>query len=371
LKRLVAWILVFTLGFGMLLSACGKPEEEVIEAVKPEIAQQPEKEEPKVEEKSEEPEEPVEPEEPKIYEPLTGLETTVDYGNSRPYAVMINNISVALPQEGNSGADIIYEMQVEGGITRMMGVYQDFTDVPVIGSIRSSRPYYVEVADSLDAIYVHAGGSDGAYSYMSSIGYDHIDGLQGYATMFYRDSDRRASMGLEHSLMLDTAGLMEYMEKSDIRKHHEEGYSFSMTFADTDSAGSGSGADTVTAAFSGNKKTIFEFDASSGLYGVSQHGSAYIDNASGEQVSVKNVVVLFAPFSNIEGDAKGRLETQLVGSGEGYYFANGKYIPITWERSDSRGSFTYKDASGNVVEFARGKSYFCVMSTSSTVDIAA
>ena len=176
-------------------------------------------------------------------------------------------------------------------------------------------------------------------------------------------------MGLEHSMMLDTEGLTKYVAEENIRQEHDAGYTFPMTFADEDSAASGKTANKVTAAFSGNKKTWFEYDAASGQYLAFQHGSAYIDKATDEQVTVKNVVVLLAPFSSIEGDDKGRLETELTGSGEGYYFANGKYVPITWERSDSRGPFVYKDSAGNVVAFARGKSYFCVMPMNSTVDV--
>lgn len=50
-------------------------------------------------------------------------------------------------------------MPAEGGITRMLAVYQSLEDVGSIGSIRSARPYYIELALGHDALYVHAGGS--------------------------------------------------------------------------------------------------------------------------------------------------------------------------------------------------------------------
>ena len=37
---------------------------------------------------------------------------------------MLNNLKKAQPQLGNSQADIIYEVPAEGGITRMLAVYQ-------------------------------------------------------------------------------------------------------------------------------------------------------------------------------------------------------------------------------------------------------
>lgn len=53
---------------------------------------------------------------------------------------MLNNLKEALPQLGQSQADIIYECLAEGGITRMMGVYQSVEGVGMIGSVRSARP---------------------------------------------------------------------------------------------------------------------------------------------------------------------------------------------------------------------------------------
>lgn len=96
--------------------------------------------------------------------PLTGLPIDEEWVNRRPVAIMLNNLKQALPQLGQSQADIIYEIPAEGGITRMVGVYQSVEDVGTIGSIRSARPYYLEVALGHDAIFLHAGGSEDAYA---------------------------------------------------------------------------------------------------------------------------------------------------------------------------------------------------------------
>lgn len=97
-----------------------------------------------------------EPEKEVYYSPLTG---EAGYDESlllnRPVAVMVNNIEQSLPQRGISKADIVYEMPVEGGITRLMAVFSDYHDLPEIGSIRSARHDYVELALPLDAIYLH------------------------------------------------------------------------------------------------------------------------------------------------------------------------------------------------------------------------
>ena len=76
---------------------------------------------------------------------------------------MINNISVAQSvQTGLSKADIVYETEVEGGITRLLAVFQDITAAEKIGTIRSARYPYVDLAMGHNAIYVHC-GQDGTY----------------------------------------------------------------------------------------------------------------------------------------------------------------------------------------------------------------
>lgn len=50
---------------------------------------------------------------------------------------MVNNIVAARPQRGLSKADILFEIKVEGGITRFMPV---FTDYKTIGEVAPSAP---------------------------------------------------------------------------------------------------------------------------------------------------------------------------------------------------------------------------------------
>ena len=108
---------------------------------------------------------------PSYVNPLTGEALSAPYDESRPYAVMINNIQVAMPQCGTSHADIMYEVLAEGGITRMMAIFSNLEGETPLGSIRSLRPYYLSIARSYDAIMVHAGASEGAYADLASTGW--------------------------------------------------------------------------------------------------------------------------------------------------------------------------------------------------------
>ena len=81
---------------------------------------------------------------------FTGLPCTKEQQQHRPLAVMLNNIKEGCPQSGTSEASIIYECPVEGRITRLMGIFEDYEHVEKIGSIRSCRDYFVFLANEYD-----------------------------------------------------------------------------------------------------------------------------------------------------------------------------------------------------------------------------
>ena len=116
------------------------------------------------------------------WNPLTGTYTLdPDRAGTRPVAVMFSNVRSALPQFGISDADLLYEMVVESGITRIMALYADAASIPEIGSIRSTRNSYVDLAMGHDALVVHFGASILCWDYMERLGIRTLD------WQFFRD----------------------------------------------------------------------------------------------------------------------------------------------------------------------------------------
>lgn len=106
---------------------------------------------------------------------------------TRPYAVMINNHAKArINHAGLDDAYIVYEAIAEGGLTRLMAIFKD-KDTDRIGSVRSSRPYFLDYALENDAIYVHFGGSSQALSDIKTLDIDNIDGMS-TASAFWKRS---------------------------------------------------------------------------------------------------------------------------------------------------------------------------------------
>ncbi|MCI8594499.1 MAG: DUF3048 domain-containing protein [Oscillospiraceae bacterium] len=303
--------------------------------------------------------------------PLTGLPMDEKWLDARPVAIMLNNLKGALPQQGNSDADIIYEVPAEGGITRMLAVYQSVEGLGIIGSIRSSRPYYLELALGHDALYIHAGGSEDAYAKIKSWGVDAFDCVRGGyesrtpgGNMMWRDPERKANMAYEHTVVTTGEAILQYLPEK-VEKTHASGYQYGQTFVDDGTPAGGGSAVTLTVPFSNYKTGVFNYDEESGTYLVQEYGQDYIDGNTGEQVAVTNVLVL-KTACNLTGDSLGHITVELDG-GEGYFACGGKIVPICWSKADRNSPIVYTNEDGTPLALGRGKSYVNIVPLNSNI----
>ncbi len=309
--------------------------------------------------------------------PLSGLPIGEEWVNRRPVAIMLNNLKEALPQMGQSQADIIYEVPAEGGITRMLGVYQSLDGVGKIGSIRSARPYYLELALGHDAIFIHAGGSEDAYSKIAQWGVAALDGVRGpymsnseNGNLMWRDPERKKSYSLEHTVVTTGESIIQrFAGYTNLRQEHREGYVYDMAFAEDGTPAGGSPASQIEVPFSNYKTGLFTYDVGSGLYLAEEYGKAYIDGNTGEQVGVTNVVIIKTACRNT-GDKLGHITVDLSSGGTGYFACGGKVIDLTWSKSYPDGQLYYKDLDGNPITFGVGRTYVCVVPTDRTVSFS-
>jgi len=146
--------------------------------------------------------------------PLTG-ESVEDKETllNRSVAVMVNNIKAALPQRGISDADIIFELPVEGAITRLMAVFSDYKKVPEIGSIRSARHDFVEILKPFNPIYMHIGGSQAGKDAIKANKIDDIDGIAMSNIAFFQDKVRLRTYASEHTWFSNFKLLNKGIEK--------------------------------------------------------------------------------------------------------------------------------------------------------------
>lgn len=283
--------------------------------------------------------------------PLTGKRTlTEEETGKRPVAIMINNISTAQSvQCGLNDADIVFECLVEGGISRLMAVYYDVAKAGQIGSVRSARYTYVQLARGLNAVYVHC-GSDQVYTlpYMRNIGMDDYD-LGQYSNSCFRENN---GLAWEHRLY--TSGELLSSQLSD-RTGNQKTTESVFTFADeTKPMKPEASCQSITYAMSASYRTTFRYDTATGQYTRNPSGSAHKDYKSGETTKTDNVFVLFAD-SPLFDDGY-HLRT-LLSSGSGLYATKGGYQEIQWKKGDADAPLVLTDQEGKPLTVNPGTSW--------------
>lgn len=292
---------------------------------------------------------------PFLANPLTGVKNLPkEKENLRPVAIMINNISVAQRvQSGLNSADIIYETEVEGGITRLMAVYKDFGSVGQIGSVRSARYPYVDLALSHDAVYLHC-GQDNRYCR------PHLNDIDDMSVDTYTPGAKRIRNGLaiEHTLFV----FGNEIWKTIASKFRTEATTPSwQTFA----------ADGATVTLTGGKadevqvpfpvlKTVFKYDAATGLYSRYSQGNLMKDSVTGEAVTVKNIFILMTSISTYPD---GKHRRVALDGGSGYYITNGTYTPIKWQKGNAKSPVKMTAEDGSVLTVSQGRSWVCLPNT--------
>lgn len=302
--------------------------------------------------------------------------------DSRNIAVMINNISTVWGyQSGIQDAYIVYELIVEGNITRLMGIYKDATNTR-IGTIRSARAYYLDYVLENDAIYLHIGGSPGALEDIPKLG---INDLVEDSTMTYRVKNGLSSEHTAFASMIpaevDTkdgkkkiAGILSKAEKKKYRltTTQPQLLHYSADELDLSKMENAVPANEVLIPYSskGESKRSFTYDSERKVYLRFQNGKPHKDAITKEQYYTKNIITYQVKNYDIKGDEKGRQELDNIGSGTGYYISNGYAVPITWEKKSRRDQTVYRYMDGKELVVNDGNTYIEIQPTSQQLTIS-
>ena len=349
----------------------------VIAAGREIIVDEPPVEEPVIEEVEEEPEEVVEEEEPEEVveeeeeeeeEPgevnmLTGLPTLTEEAiGRRPVAVVISNVGESMPQFGIGFADILIELPVEGGMTRMLAIYGDYTQVPVIIPTRSFRIYMPIFALAFDSIVAYWGMDMTVADQIAAMNLDQFDASHDGNALFGRDSGRlNAGYGLEHASYFNGPRLADVVNNIGMRTELIEemrDHAFHFNPYGELSSPEGGNADVVSIAF-GAQSSSFTFDEENGVYLKYHNGFPHIEASTGEQLTFTNLFILETAVTLRANGVHVDIHWQ---GGTGYYISAGGVQEITWEREGGtyRGRLLFFDLDGNQLRVNRGNSYIGV-----------
>ena len=300
-------------------------------------------------------------EEPVTYtNPLTGVVTEEDVEAARPLVVSIDNVGDAVPQSWLSKADMVYEFPVEGKQTRLQAIY--YTEFPSeFGPVRSTRPYFVDLAREYKAIFLAHGWSPQAKKYLMSDVVPYINAMNSDCD-FYRVSDKSAP----HNSYIKWE---EVKSKIDEQKWWSEKQDIkAFKFLKEGTASAGDSVDTVAFNYS-SANCEFTYDAESNLYTRTVKGGEYIDKETGEPIKVSNVLVQKVTSSKL--DDKGRLEIDMCAGGDALLFTNGKVVTGTWSRADLDSRTIFTDAEGNQFKLSVGKTWVEVADQNCSIDYTA
>jgi len=298
--------------------------------------------------------------------PLTGEYTlTEEKRNLRPISVMIANNYRALPQKGISQADVIFEALAEGGITRIMPVFYDYANMPEVGPVRSVRDHFLNFAAPMKTLFVHWGGSYIATNMIKDLGLTTLNGMY-YSTVGFRtDSTRANKKGLEYSRYTSGKLIQGAINATKSATTLETPLSPIFNFAEKgQTAPDGDLTGTyIRVPFSGGNVSQFTYDADTGLYGKTIYDEPQIDETTGEQVKVTNVLVLFATTEPIAG-SKDNLVKLYLNSGSGYYLRNGTASRLIWTMGDYGNSLKLLNSDGTETVVSPGKTWICFLPSS-------
>ncbi|MFD1021028.1 DUF3048 domain-containing protein [Thalassobacillus hwangdonensis] len=324
-----------------LLAACSNQENSSKQQEEPKEI---ETEEPATEEQPEEKKE--EPTYDTVY-PLTGEPAENEAAiENRVISVMVNNHSKARPQTGLYKADVVYEVLAEGMITRFLALFH--SDIPDrIGPVRSARPYYFEIANGYDAVYVYHGAANFINDMIRNDGINFLDGAHydNDGKLFKRSNDRRAP----HNSYLLTGGIGDRLES--------KGYESTKTieplpFKKADGEVNGEEAASVKVVYHEREYVTFTYDEAEGKYLRSSDGQPSVDKEDQSRIGVENVFVVETAHQVY--DSAGRRKIDLKSGGNGYLFQKGQKIEVTWKNIDGR-ILPFKD--GEAVGFVPGQTW--------------
>ena len=285
---------------------------------------------------------------------LTGYEKDADYPEGqRITAVMVNNIAQCRPQRGLSAADMLFEIKVEGGITRFMALFTDYNNIPDIGPVRSARDQFFRLVLPWQPLYVHIGQSVVQKEYITNYNYDEWN-LEGNfdGKLYYRNEDRVNWAGnhvdTEHTAYTNGQLIAEYIERHDVddrRMYNSTFFDFvdyrdpAKVLTGENLEGASADAGRVTIRHSQSYRTQFDYDSSLGQYAMAQwyySKGAYmdaIDENNGQQLMFDNLLILFTDIHTYPGhEAKDLQYAEYSWGGVGYYCYGGKIERIRWQK---------------------------------------
>lgn len=292
--------------------------------------------------------------------PLSGKLVNKDVATRTPIAVVVENHPDARPQSGLNKAAMVYETLAEGGITRFLAIYQD-EDAEYIGPVRSARPYFVDWAYSLKAMFAHVGGNSNALAMIPRLGVYDINQFA-FGSYFWRDNKRFAP----HNVYTTTEKLRA---AAKTKKYPEKNENIPSYLFKNDEKLEQRGVDaTFTIGLNYGFAVSYAYSKADNYYYRSIGGVKQLDRETGEQLRAKNVLICFSditPGKSTAGEQMMNIRT--TGTGTSIFNIDGKKTQGTWKRSEG-GIIRFYNTEGAELKLNAGTSWIEFIPTGTPVN---
>jgi hypothetical protein len=272
---------------------------------------------------------------------IDGVYVEAGTDTNYPVAVMIENHVDSRPPSSLSEANLVFEAEAEGAVTRFLAIYADGKNLEEIGPVRSARPYYVDWAHEFNAVYSHCGGSPDALAKIIQEGI--IDMNEFYnGKYFWRGEERLAP----HNVYTSSANLQKYVIDKGLTDIE---YS-SWNYKDDAPEDLRPATSTIHIGFRSKDFLVdWKYNKVGNIYERYMAGEPHTDK-SGQAITAKNVLIEYTTVSDI--DEKARLTMKVTGSGQAVICRDGQCEKGKWKKPS---------------ESARTRFYISATSTDSNV----
>lgn len=298
---------------------------------------------------------------PRTTSALTGLPAGEQVLENPVVAVKIDNVDGrATPQVGINAADVVYEIQVEGSVTRLLSLFQS-TDAGPIGPVRSARSSEIALLEELNNPLFTWHGENGILGPQVRASKVQARSINEIGGLFYREGGRPAPY---NSFVQGSAQIRETADEGSVGPLEPI-----FTFAAEGEMPSplavpATGVHVEFPGGAGGAPVDYAWDGA--VWKRSQKGRPHVDT-DGVQVSPDNVIVRFvqAVDSGTRDKAGSVVPTaQVTGEGEVWVFSQGTVTTGTWKKADGTSATQYLDADGNPIKLKPGKTWISMPYTS-------
>jgi len=293
---------------------------------------------------------------------LNGLSYVKSKANRHPIAIMIENHPEARPQVGLDKAQVIYEAEAEGGITRFMALY-GAEDANKIGPVRSARTYYVDWDYEYDAFYAHVGGNADALSLIKQLGVKDLDQFTYGTQAYWRENENKAT---EHTMYTDTDKLRNIAKDNGWNTSTSDFSAFK--FKNDIAKEQRPEKQIIHVNFSSDLYNVkWEYDRNENMYKRYMAGELHKDRITNEYLKTKNIIVQYVNRSLTTNGNESAWIMETVGEGQAIVFFDGKKIDATWKKPTLNDRTRYYDPAGAEIIFDRGNLWYEILPVNAVV----